>query len=495
MADSINNLSPADAWQTLPAAHWDESAARHLLQRIGFNAPAAEIARTLKDGPTATLGRYFARMPVFAKPPLIAELESDTPQMARKLAAKDPAEKRRAGKDARERSREALAELTLKWLAHAARPENSPTEKWLLFLQDVWVVDSQKVKNSALLFQHQNLLRQFALADASNLARAMSRSPAMIVYLDLQQSKAGAPNENFARELFELFTLGEGNYSEADIKEAARAFTGYRQDLGEFRFAARQHDRGRKKVFGQTGPHDGDDVIKLVFQQKAAGTFLPRELARFYLSDAPLPSPHLEALGAWWARESYDLRKLVTRFFGSRLFFAPEFRGNLIKSPLHFYVGLLQDLDLNVAPLPRQVIGVLRAMGQMPYNPPNVRGWVGGRHWINSATLAARRQLVQALLQPLNREALNGDELHELDLAAKNGVANFTLDDDRLAAWQALPTEQLTRALLATCLPAHRGGALEQQIDVFLERSAARKLPSIRAALAALLESPDYQLC
>ncbi|MBI3886212.1 MAG: DUF1800 domain-containing protein [Opitutae bacterium] len=495
MADSLHSFAPSDAWQPLPAAQWDEPAARHLLRRLGFTAAPAETARALHDGPAATLARTFARMPAFPPPPLIAALEADSPRLARKLTSRDPAEKRLAGKDARERSREALADLTLRWLAHAARPENSGAEKWLLFLQDVWVVGLDKVKNSALLYRHQDLLRQAALGDALTLARAMSRSPAMIVYLDLQQSKAGAPNENFARELFELFTLGEGHYTEQDIKEAARAFTGYRQQLGTFRFAARQHDRGPKTVFGRSGNYDGDDVLQLVFRQPAAATFLPREMARFYLADSPLPAAHLDALGRLWARDGFGLRPLATRFFGSRLFFAPEFRGNFIKSPVQFYLGLLQDLDLGVAPLPRQVIGVLRQMGQMPFNPPNVRGWVGGRAWINSATLAARRQLVQGLLHPLNRDALNADELHALDLAAADGPAHFTLDDARLEPWLQLPNDKLTASLLATCLPGQRGTALEQQIGAFLERSSARKLPAIRAALATLLESPNYQLC
>ena len=495
MADSLKTFSPTDAWQPLPATQWDEAAARHLLQRIGFSATPAETARALLAGPAATLDRYFATIPAFPKPHLIAALEDDTPAMVRRLGGSDPVQKRLAGQDARERSREALADLTIKWLAHAARPEISPAEKWLFFLQDVWVVGIEKVKNSALVFQHQEIIRRFALGDAYHLARAMSRSPAMIVYLDLQQSKAEAPNENFARELFELFTLGEGHYTEPDIKEAARAFTGYRQQLGEFRFVARQHDRGRKTVFGHSGNFDGDDVLKLVFQQPAASTFLPREMAKFYLTATPLPADHLAVLGNWWAHEGYDLRKLIARFFASRLFFAPEFRGNFIKSPVQFYLGLLQDLDLRVAPLPRQIIGALRAMGQMPFNPPNVRGWVGGRSWINSTTLAARRQLVQALLSPLNRDSLNGDELLELDLAAVNGATNFTLDPTRLADWAALAPATLTAQLVATALPGRRDAELERQISTFLAQSPAKKPAAVRAALATLLESPDYQLC
>ena len=495
MADSLKIFSPTDAWQPLPAAQWDEAAARHLLQRIGFSATPAETARTLQEGPAATLARVFAHMPALPKPLLIAALESESSKMARKLSGRDPVQKRLAAQDARERSREALADLTLKWLQHAARPENSPAEKWLFFLQDVWVVGIDKVQNSALVFQHQDILRHHALGDAHTLARAMSRSPAMIVYLDLQQSKAEAPNENFARELFELFTLGEGHYTEQDIKEAARAFTGYRQQLGEFRFVPRQHDRGRKTVFGHSGNFYGDDVLKLVFQQPAASTFLPREMVRFYLSDTPLPAAHLDALGAGWAHDDYDLRALAKKFFASRLFFAPEFRGNFIKSPVQFYLGLLQDLDLSVAPLPRQVIGVLRAMGQMPFNPPNVRGWVGGRSWINSSTLTARRQLVQTLLSPINHDALNADELLELDLAAVNGVTNFTLADTHLSDWTNLAPTELTAKLVSIALPGHRDPELEQQIGAFLAHSPAKKPAAVRAALATLLESPDYQLC
>ena len=319
----------------------------------------------------------------------------------------------------------------------------------------------------------------------------------MVVYLDLQQSKPEAPNENFARELFELFTLGEGNYTENDIKQAARAFTGYRQRQGEFAFARRQHDDGTKTIFGHTGRYTGDDVIGLVFKQKAAGTFLPKEMVRFYLSETPLPAGHTEALGAWWAGEGYDLRKLVVKFFTSRLFFSAAYRDGYIKSPLQFDLGLVQDLGLSVAPLPRPLIGSLRSMGQMPFDPPNVRGWVGGRSWINSATLAARRQLISALLSPLNEEALNGDEQIELAAAYADGITNFTLDQGRLTQWAKLAPADRARELIQRHVPDLVGTEIERQVITFLERSAqhSKAETATRAALATLLESPSYQLC
>jgi uncharacterized protein (DUF1800 family) len=496
MPIALSSLSPQAAWQPLPAADWDEAAARHLLQRLGFSAPAAELTRALHDGPATTVQRCFAAMPAFPKPELIEGLEKDRPELARKMTAGDDEEQRRlAQRDARERSREALLDMTIRWLQLASRPENSAAEKWLLFLSDVWVVSIEKVKNAALVFQHQEILRRFALATAPDLARAMSRSPAMIVYLDLQQSKREAPNENFARELFELFTLGEGNYTEDDIKQAARAFTGYRQKAGEFLYARRQHDDGAKTVFGHTGNYSGDDIIGLVFQKKAAGTFLPKELVRFYLSDTPLPAAYTDVLGANWAQSGFELRRLAQLFFGSRAFFAGDFRGNFIKSPVQFYLGLLQDLDLSVPPVPRRVIGALRQMGQLPFDPPNVRGWIGGRAWINSATLATRRQLIDALLHPINEAALNADEVRELTAARQAGITNFTLADAQLKAWRQLPPAESAAQLLARSLPGATDPALRARIEQFIADGQAKPGPTLRTALAALLESPDYQLC
>lgn len=495
MPEKFSTLSPAEAWQPLPAAQWDEAAARHLLQRVGFSATPAEIARALKDGLQPTLKRYFGQMPAFPKPKLIAELEADAPEFFRRISQGDPGQKRLAAQDARERSREALGDLTIKWLDLASRPENSPAEKWLLFLSDVWVVSVEKVKNSALIHQHQDLIRRFALGRAPALAKAMSRSPAMVVYLDLQQSQREAPNENFARELFELFTLGEGNYTEADIKQAARAFTGYRQRAGQFVYRPRQHDAGRKTIFGHSGNFTGDDVIDLVFQQRAAGAFLPREMIRFYLSDTPLPAAYTDALGAAWARGGHSLGGLAVTFFGSRAFFAGEFRDNFIKGPVQFYLGLLQDLDLSVAPLPRRVLGALRQMGQMPFDPPNVRGWIGGRSWINSATLAVRRQVINALLSPLNEDALNGDEQQALADARADGITRFTLGPEQFKPWARLPAAEAARLLHARALPGRPVEPLAGRLEKFLQRGGARPEAAARAALAVLLESPDYQLC
>ncbi len=500
MPDTLKNLSPQQAWQPLPDSAWDEAAACHLLNRVGWTATPAEISRAVSEGLMPTLQRLFGRPSAFPKPELIKRIEQDERGMAdRARSASDPEKRRALQQENRERNREATTDMTLQWLQIAARPENAAFEKWLLFLQDVWVVAAPKVRNSALLWQHQYYIRNAALATYPKLARLMSRSPAMVIYLDMQQSHAGAANENFARELFELFTLGEGHYTEKDIKEAARAFTGYKQRDGEFFFLRRDHDDGVKNVFGENGVFSGDDIIELIFKQPAAGTFLPREMGRFYLSEHNLPEEYLAVIGASWANTGYDMGKLLASFFSSRLFFAEDFRGNFVKSPLQFYLGLVQDLELTPAPLARQVLGSFRQMGQVPFMAPNVRGWVGGRYWINSATLSARRGLVTSLLEPFNTRLLNADERYELDIAEANRLGPFTLPNARLDEWARLPAEQAANELVSRFLPRQRTSALVSQLAAHIADTSG-KTPGtarngIRTALTTLLQSPGYQLC
>lgn len=487
-------LTPDEAWQPLPAAQWDAAAARHLLQRAGWAARPNEISRAVADGLPATLARLFpAQCTPLPDPPDVTDIRAEAPQYRTRIRGASGDERRTLQQELRERERHAIRSLSSAWLTRAAQPPHAATEKWTLFLSDVYVVASAKVRDAALLADHFNLLRAHAFASAPRLTKAVSRSPAMIVYLDLQENRPEAPNENFARELFELFVLGEGHYSENDIKAAARAFTGYRRRADRFAFARRQHDTRSVTLFGHTVPADGDAVIDLAYRQPAAHAFLPGELARFYLSAEPLPSAQLDALGRAWRAHDFDLRWLAHTFFGSRLFFDPAYRGNLIKSPVQFYLGLLQDLDLDPAPLPRLSLEPLRQMGQMLFNPPNVRGWVGGRNWINSATLAARRQLVQRLVSPFDESVLNADEQRALARARETGARDFTLPAGHLSAWAALPPAETAATLVHEFLPAVSTRAFVPLFTRFLEPSSSPR--RVRDAVAALLQSPHYQLC
>src|SRR5215216_4743519 len=246
-------LSPSEAWQPLPANEWTSDHARHLLRRTGWAARPAETERAVADGLNATLNRLFPDQPILLpKPRSIGRLEAEGPALAEKLRTTVGDARRTLDRQMRERSQSAIQDLTIKWLQAAVRPENAAFAKWVLFLSDVYVVSLEKVRNAAFIYEHFDILARNALGPAPELTKAVSRSTAMVIYLDLNQSQRKAPNENFARELFELFVLGEGNYSEADIKEAAKAFTGYRTQgqAGGFRYIAQQSDTGEKTVFG-----------------------------------------------------------------------------------------------------------------------------------------------------------------------------------------------------------------------------------------------------
>jgi len=491
-------LSPTESWEPLPARAWDAGAARHLLRRAGFSVRPDQVAQAAASPLPEVVARLFAPAPPLPAPLSLRRLEEEFRAIEREGRPDDEAERRRLRRLFQDRARAAYEDFGIAWLQRAADPQHAAAEKFVLFLQDIFVVGFQKVKNPVLLHAHQQLLREHGTGPYDELCKRVTRSPAMVMYLDLQQSKVGHPNENFARELFELFTLGEGNYTEDDIQQAARAFTGYRQRGGEFQFARRQHDTGRKTIFGRTGAFDGDAVIDLVFDQPAAGRFLPRELARFYLTDAPLPEAHLETLAAHWRRDGYDTGKLLRRFFTSRLFFEPAYRGTLIKSPVHYYLGLVQELELDVAPFPRLTLGALRQMGQTFFNPPNVRGWVGGRSWINSTTLAARRQLVDWLFTPLDEAKLNGDETVELVAARAEAKDHFNIVEADLASWRAMTPDAAAQAVIdrgfgAPPPPELRAAITAQFAEAFSAGSSAHE--RTRALLAALLLSPHYQLC
>ncbi len=493
---------PGQAWQPLPASGWDRPAARHLLRRAGWSATPAEVEQAQHAGLEATLDRLFPANPnLFPMPPAVERAASEQVNYQQKIAAAGPVEKRLLQRELRELNQAAVLDLTVRWLQFSAQPQNAAFQKWVLFLSDIYVVGFEKVPRAPLIFEHFDILAHAGLGNGPVLTKAISRSPAMIVYLDLNQSRKEAPNENFARELFELFVLGEGNYTEKDIKEAARAFTGYRtRPNGEFIFAPKQHDPGVKTVFGQSGNFDGDQVIDLAYRTPAAGAFVPHELVKFYLSDTMLPKEYLSALGDQWRTEgNYNLRWLAQRFFGSSLFFAPEFRGNFIKSPVQFYLGLMQDLDLDVVPAPRLVVNPLRQMGQVLFYPPNVRGWLGGRNWVNSASLAARRSSVENLFTPLNEKTMNQDELIDVVAAHTSGQDVFAVDNDRFAPLAGLDPAAATRHLIAALLPAAPPDSFNVALEGFLHAAdgaaPAEKTRRLRRATIALLQSPEYQLC
>ncbi len=494
MPDWQTDLPPGRAWEPLPPADWDLPARRHLLHRLTYGPTPSLLRFCEEKSPAEVIDPLLGIPDPFPLPEAIRALEG-TEFRRQFLQTRDPATRRQMMRDFNRQNREAYAAYAGDWLAHAREERFSAREKLVEFLQNVWVVNFTAVRDAEFLFLHQDLLRRHLHQPYPELCKAASRSPAIIRFLNLNQNRKGQPNENFARELFELFTLGEGQYSESDVKEAARAFTGYSAPAGAFRFRTRLHDSGRKKIFGRTGAYGGDDVIDLIFRQPAANRFLPAQFLRAYLHEDPLPEPYLEVLGRHWKSASYRVAQLARIVCSSRIFYHPAFRSNCIKSPNQFLLGSLQTLGLALNPLPHHTLLPLRSMGQPFYNPPNVRGWVGGKSWINSSTLKARREWTASLFQNIDFEALNADEYVQLMAAAVEEERPFTVDQTLLERLDAFDADSLVSLLLDRTYPGDPPPAILQHCHRILGESSRPRTRRIQELLQSLLQGPQFHLC
>ncbi len=263
-------------------------------------------------------------------------------------------------------------------------------EKMTLFWHDHFASSIQKVKQPVLLIMQNELFRKQALGSFRTLTHEIAKDPAMMLYLDTQTSRKGQPNENFAREVMELFTLGEGHYTEKDIHEAARAFTGYQLNRmnGLVFHNKRLWDEGEKTVFGKTGKFDGDGVIDLIFEQPQAARLMAGKLWEYFAAEDP-PTAAIEELATGFREANYEVVPLLREIFLSKEFYAPEVMRNQVKSPIQYLVQMLKQLDLREAPQGYTLVAQ-QQLGQVLFMPPNVAGWDWGKAWINTSTLLTR---------------------------------------------------------------------------------------------------------
>jgi uncharacterized protein (DUF1800 family) len=263
-------------------------------------------------------------------------------------------------------------------------------EKMTLFLHGHFATGQNKVKPAYVHYRQNLMLRKNAGGNWKTLVTEISRDPAMLLYLDNAKSSKKNPNENYARELMELFTLGEGNYSEQDIQEVARAFTGWSLDWKKFSFEYRDrmHDHGEKTLFGRTGNFGGEDVIDMIIENPQAADFLAWKLTRFFVADSPNET-FQQALAAEIRKEKFELKPVLRTLFLSEAFYRPEHIKNQIKSPAQWLVGMLHDLECPMPP-PHRSIAWLDRLGQKLFQPPNVKGWDGGFAWITASSLLSR---------------------------------------------------------------------------------------------------------
>ncbi|MDX2219600.1 MAG: DUF1800 domain-containing protein [Burkholderiales bacterium] len=368
--------------------------ARHLLNRTGFAASPADIdqfAKLTRAEAADRLLRSARREPV-TPPPAWVDEAILPPYKLRDLS---PEERMKENRLNIERG----IELREWWFRELLDTPSPLTEKMTIFWHNHFATSQQKVRYGQLMYRQNLTLRKHALGNFGQLLKDIARDPAMVVYLDSAQNRRGQPNENFAREVMELFTLGEGQYSENDIKEVARAFTGWSidRDNGEFMFRRMAHDGGVKTVFGRTGRFDGNDVLDILLDRPQTAEFITTKLWKEFVS----PTPDMEEvhrLARIFRNSRYDISVLMRAMLTSDAFYARENRATLVKSPVEFVVGTLKQFDIQTQYL-RPFVFAAAGLGQNLMSPPNVKGWPGGDTWINSSSLLGRKQFLDRVFR------------------------------------------------------------------------------------------------
>ena len=402
---SARSADPAWAWKAYqPDAHhpWNLRWAGHLYRRAGFGPSWKQLQQALADGPQTTIDRLL-------HPAVDVEAFNRT---------YDEYEAGAASED--DNNGGGLEMLRDWWLRRILQSPHPLLEKMTLFWHNHFAVSGKKVASGMLMQRHVKLLRSQALGNYRPLLAAVVRDPAVLVNLNVAANRRYQPSATLARRLLEAYALGPGNYSEEDVREAARALTGWFVSRRDVRYVEREHDTGTMRILGRSGQFGGDDLVRIVLEQSAASRLIVRKLYRWLISEVEEPSeeliaPLVEAFG-----KDYDIARLAGTLLRSNLFFSPVAYRQRIKSPVEFGAGIVKAFGGLVPTAP--LVQHLAALGQSLGDPPTLRGWEGGRAWINPFTLVGRGNLAATLLS-----ADTGDFAGKLDVdgtATNGGAAN-----------------------------------------------------------------------
>lgn len=482
---------------------------QHLLWRAGFGprpqdataglAPRKVLRQLLHDSATyepldSPQMRYREELAMSPMPTMDMKQDPQAPALKK---GELTAEQR---KQQNQQIRDAFYAMNTGWLHRMATSPAQLREKLTFFWHGHFACH---VRRPDAALQLNNTIRRLALGKFPDLLLAVSKEPAMLQFLNNQQNKKQRPNENFAREVMELFTLGRGHYAEQDVKEAARAFTGWGFNReGQFEFRPRQHDNGPKTFLGQTGNFGGEDVLRMLTERRETALFLTTKLYRFFVNDQPNPQ-HIGPLAEAFYKSGYDVQDLLERMFSADWFYDARNVGTRIKSPVELLVGLQRQAGL--APTDGQkLVFWQKALGQTLFQPPNVAGWPGGRSWIDSSSLLLRLQLPQTLLKQAEVNiALKEDEN---DLAPQVPRRERLLRAGRREDQDA-PVSLATVASLLTKVPADQHPEMLAKFllqtplrpeNLALIRQAAPEgggpQQTLRQQVGVLLSLPEYQL-
>ena len=441
-------IEPLPPYREGLEGRWTREDAIHLLWRTQFGASAEEIDRCVKEGLSTTLDRLLS-------PQLETSEFHDSERLLRQIA----------------QDTGSIDSLKAWWLFRMLNSSNSLLEKMCLLWHNHFATSYAKVQSVGKMADQNDLIRAHALGSFRKLLHGMARDVAMLVWLDGNANRKRHANENFAREVMELFSLGVGHYTERDISEAARAFTGWHVRDGRFWLNRIQHDDGDKQVLGSTGNFDGDDVIEICLAQSACPRFLAFKLLRMFVVHHPEESA-IAQVADCIRQSDFDMAQVLRKLLSSELFFSQKVRRNMIKGPLDLVLGAHRALGTR-ANLDRTV-RLVAELGQDVFEPPTVKGWEGGRQWVNSAILLKRTNFAS--------EMVWSDRLGVMPDPAK-----VAAEIGKRSIKQG--TERFTELLL---------GKVEADVSKRLfdhaQQADGDKNDKLRSVIALIMSLPEYQL-
>ena len=493
--------------KALPAARWDYGAAAHLLNRAGFGGPPPAIEKLADLNPDQAISVLIdyenisdaTPAPVWAKP---------DPEGVKRLrdSAKNatPDERRKLYQEEMRVQFERLMELRGWWLNRMAEGPRPFQEKMVLFWHGHFATSAVKVRNAYYMWRQNELFRRLATGNWQELLTFVGKDPAMLIWLDQAESRRPHANENFAREVMELFSLGIGNYTEKDVTEGARALTGWSLDRLNQEYVYRPvfHDNGIKTYLGRTGNFNGDDVIRIIVKQPASARFITAKLWNYFAGQPPSNELN-EALAAVFRENGNNFKPLLRCMFRSEEFYDPAIIRNQVKSPVQWLVSTVRMLECGLPPT--QVCeNITRRLGQELFAPPNVKGWDGGISWITTTTLLDRYNTAAVLVQGMDIPQARLEAMEHMQMAQMAGnqveapekrvhvggvnVKKILSPDERAGKERLVAA--LQHRLLQSALKEDQAKALND----FLSQRNKLNDADIRSAIRLVMCTPEYQV-
>ncbi len=514
IADPPEQSAPTNAWRARSSASlnpikpgaWGYDQARHLLSRAGFGGTPAQVSTLVKWGPEKSVDHLlnFDPIPFDKVKPTTFDKDIMRPYnseergeiaKARRMGDEDAVTRLRAKRQEAERTdRQQMRDVQHWWLKRMIETPRPLEEKMTLFWHGHFATSYRSIEDSYHMFMQNQLFRKHAVGSYAKLMFDIIRDPAMLKYLNNDESRKGKPNENLAREIMELFSLGVGNYSEKDIKEGARALTGYTFEDDEFTFQKNNHDTGMKNILGASGAMDGDEFVKAILAQPACSKYMTRKLYRFFALDFPTGRKDLDqsvsavltSLESTLISSRYEIKPVLRRLFLSEHFYQPQVVTEQIKSPTQLVVGTVRSLNT-----PARDLGVLsdamNMMGQNIFFPPSVKGWDGGRSWINTATLFIRQNISCFLL--------TGRTPNGFDALAKQETFDPMPLLDQMGLSAASSPEEIADGVLKFTIGRSEPYNREVLVDVLKRAGASVTADTLTRVFLLVTAMPEYQLC